>query len=135
LKSCGFDIALIGSTLKAWGGARIYDEDICKQIEVRLGAKCINTVGEWPSFMHLMAFIHCASCYIGLDTGPTHLAALLGVPVVELYAFIDEQRYHFWKLTGKHTKMIVEENLNAVSVEDVASVVWQQMAGIKSSIE
>jgi ADP-heptose:LPS heptosyltransferase len=42
---------------------------------------CLNV----PSLRQFAALVSYCRLYVGLDTGPTHLAALLGVPVIALY--------------------------------------------------
>lgn len=44
----------------------------------------------------LMALIESASLYVGNDSGPMHVAAALGTPVVGIFGSSDPKRWHPW---------------------------------------
>jgi heptosyltransferase-3 len=52
-------------------------------------------VSDLPSG-ELMALLETASLYVGNDSGPMHVAAALGTPVVGIFGSSDPQRWHPW---------------------------------------
>jgi len=56
-------------------------------------------------------------CYLGNDSGITHLAAMLGVPTVAIFGPTDPK---IWRPIGPFVKMIHEPNLEALSVDIVS---------------
>lgn len=52
-----------------------------------------NLAPATPSLAHLMALSDRAACLIGTDSGPVHLAAYRGTPVVALFGPTDPQVY------------------------------------------
>lgn len=122
----GFKVVLIGSHLKGWGGAPILDEFFCNAIHSKRAKKCVNLVGKTKDFMTLSALIQKASVYCGLDTGPTHLAVCLGVPVVEIYKFINQETLTLWKPYGEMVSVIQHDDLEQVSEEQVIHVLEKQ---------
>jgi heptosyltransferase-2 len=59
------------------------DERLGDALQERLGAAVINTAGQ-TSLRQSAALIERCRLFIGNDTGPMHLAAAVGVPVVEI---------------------------------------------------
>ncbi len=55
-----------------------------KAVAAALGTQCENIAGEL-SLRESSAVMACLSLYIGVDTGPTHVAGALGIPMVALY--------------------------------------------------
>jgi ADP-heptose:LPS heptosyltransferase len=60
------------------------DKEFSKNVRNLIGDDAI-TVVERVDFSLLMGIIALCNIFIGVDTGPTHLAAALGVPAVGLY--------------------------------------------------
>lgn len=64
---------------------------------------CCALAPPTPSLQHLMALTDQAALLIGTDSGPVHLAAYRGTPVVALYGPTDPQRYAPY---GKHVQVV-----------------------------
>ena len=70
----------------------------------------------------LAARISSCAAFVGHDSGITHLAAALGLPIVALWG---ESAEDVWKPKGAKISLVKEENgLSALSVERVARAVW-----------
>ena len=118
----GYKVILIGSHLRGWGGADIFDTHNCMEINTLTNNACVNLAGQTQNFMILAALTQKASIYFGLDTGPTHLASLLGLPVVELYKFIDTHTLSLWKPYGNKVHVIQNENMQQMEVREIIQV-------------
>ena len=87
LHARGFKVVLIGSKIKEWGGAPVLDEYNCSKIHEMVPKESVNLIGKTDDLMTLSSVIRHARLYCGLDTGPTHLASLLNVPIIEIYKY------------------------------------------------
>jgi ADP-heptose:LPS heptosyltransferase len=58
----------------------------------------------------------CCKCYLGNDSGITHLAALLGVPTLALFGASDPA---VWHPVGKAVKVIAARSLEDISIYTV----------------
>lgn len=61
-------------------------------------------------------------CYLGNDSGITHLAALLGLPTIALFGPSDPAT---WRPVGKHVTVIYEPLLAHIAVSAVISAIEQ----------
>jgi len=59
------------------------DEFIGQQIQMKLGDSVINTIGQTTLRQTCALLEHCA-LFVGNDSGPKHMAAAVGVPVIEI---------------------------------------------------
>ena len=59
------------------------EESIGSALKRRLGPLAINAVGN-TTLRQAAAFLKQAALFVGSDAGPMHIAAAMGVPVVEL---------------------------------------------------
>lgn len=59
-----------------------------------------------------------AKFVVGVDTGTTHMAALLGTPTLALYGPTDMS---VWKLVGPRTRYIKHEAMELITVQEVLS--------------
>ncbi len=71
------------------------------------------------------AVLSCCSCYVGNDSGITHLAAWLGLPVVALFGPTDPA---MWAPRGEHVRVVAApggrgSNMEAISVTQVFDAV------------
>jgi len=92
-------------------------------LERKLNAK--NLVGKLPiSTTAALLKDHC-SCFVGLDSGPMHLASLLGVPVVGLFKVSNPKR---WGPSGKPSLVIKEPTQDGFirRIDDIVSFVVSQ---------
>ena len=69
-------------TLLCLGGPA--DAQKGKTVATALGSRCENIAGEL-TLRESSAVMSRLSLYIGVDTGPTHVAGALGIPMVVLY--------------------------------------------------
>jgi heptosyltransferase-2 len=81
----------LGDWLQSQHDARIVivggagDEPLGRAVKEQLGGKPIDTVGHLTLRQTAALLRHC-HCFIGNDSGPKHLAAAVGVPVIEINA-------------------------------------------------
>lgn len=59
------------------------EEPLGKELEQALGRAVVNAVGR-TTLRQTAALLKCCRLFVGNDAGPMHMAAALGVPVVEL---------------------------------------------------
>ncbi|MBO5244513.1 MAG: lipopolysaccharide heptosyltransferase I [Selenomonadales bacterium] len=67
------------------------DEKRAKEIHKKMRSTATNLVGK-TSLKELAAIIRGARAFVGGDTGPTHMAAGLGVPAIEIMGPTDANR-------------------------------------------
>ena len=48
---------------------------------------------EMPGLKHYACFVHSANLYFGCDTGPMHIAAIMGTPVVAVFGGTDPAKH------------------------------------------
>jgi ADP-heptose:LPS heptosyltransferase len=70
-----------------------------------------------------------ARIYIGNDSGPTHLAAALGTPVVALFGPSDPA---VWAPRGPHVAIAAAPALDTITVDRVASLVWKTLENARA---
>jgi heptosyltransferase I len=121
LRRCGVDRYVVlspggGWRSKCWPAERF--GELCRQIRESLGLRCVVNYGPGEDDLgqavraasgdaepllydgelgQLMAMLRGAKCIVGGDTGPLHLAIVLGTPAVALYGPTDPTRngpYH-----------------------------------------
>ncbi len=71
---------------------------------------------EQPELIALAALIERSSLYIGNDSGPTHLAAVIGRPVLALFGPTDSG---VWMPAGPDVEIMQVDELARVCVDDV----------------
>ncbi|MEK6591243.1 MAG: glycosyltransferase family 9 protein [Nitrospinota bacterium] len=67
-------------------------------------------------FMKLAAIINKCSCYIGNDSGITHLSAITGITTIAIYGATDPA---IWGPIGRNAIVIKKDSLEDIGVEDV----------------
>jgi ADP-heptose:LPS heptosyltransferase len=82
------------------------------------GARCFNDLYE------LAGWLAGARIYIGNDSGPSHLAAAVGTPVVALFGPSDAA---VWAPRGPHATVAAAPTLEAITVEHVERLVWNML--------
>jgi ADP-heptose:LPS heptosyltransferase len=77
--------------------------------------RAVADLAQPATYLELFDVISAARVYVGNDTGPTHLAAITGVPTVALFG-TDPAR---WRPIGPRVTIVRGETLEAIAVEDV----------------
>lgn len=86
-----------------WIGADIEDQRIAEKIELELkGIKSVNFCGKL-SCVELISLLKSASLFIGADSGPMHVAASTGIPVIGLFGITNEV---IWAPLGSKSEII-----------------------------
>ncbi|HWB53686.1 MAG TPA: glycosyltransferase family 9 protein, partial [Tepidisphaeraceae bacterium] len=70
----------------------------------------------WPAtYVELLKELRQARVFVGNDSGPAHLAGIIGVPTVALFGASDSR---LWKPLGPHVA-VVERPLGELSMDQV----------------
>jgi ADP-heptose:LPS heptosyltransferase len=69
-----------------------------------------------------------ASLYLGNDSGPTHLAALLALPTLALFGRDNDVT---WRPLGPGVRLIKRLPLEEIEVEEVIGAASEMLAGAK----
>jgi heptosyltransferase-2 len=81
------------------------DAELGQQIEQELGSAVVNVVGK-TTLRQMAALLSRCHLYVGNDSGPMHIAAAMGVPVVAMFGSSCHHRFRPW---GKqHTVLNLE---------------------------
>ncbi len=75
---------------------------------------------RFEDLYELACWLAAARIYIGNDSGPTHLAAAVGTPVVALFGPTDPA---VWAPRGPRVAIAAAAALDAITVEQVANLV------------
>lgn len=140
---------LCGKGLKVvlCGGPADIDRSLADDIQQHANCEVVDFVGQ-TSLHQMAALLKCASVVIAPDTGPAHIAAAMGTPVVGLYAHsnprrtgpyhnlnfvasvydevIQEQKGKAWDALKWGTRAKGSELMQRISVEQV----WKQITEI-----
>jgi len=130
------------------------EEEFGKEFVRRLGKRVINQIDGVLSLRQMAALLKRCQVYVGNDTGPMHLAAAVGTPVVGLFGSSCSHRFAPWGTD--HTVMwsalpcspCFEQNhmaqceqcifnevecMRAIGLEEVKSAVAAQLARVAQS--
>ncbi|GLI39691.1 lipopolysaccharide heptosyltransferase II [Geobacter hydrogenophilus] len=86
--------AAVAETLASrWGGKMVItggggEKNIADEIEGALGGRCLNLAGK-TTVRSLMAIIKRCDFFVTNDSGPMHIAAAFGVPLVAIFGSTD----------------------------------------------
>lgn len=97
------------------------DGDLVKGVQAHLTVDSIAWVGDL-SFAEIGALAASARCYIGNDTGLTHVAAASGAHVVMMMGPTDPKRYA--PFTANHLALWKPTNINAGGVASAHDQAW-----------
>jgi hypothetical protein len=81
---------------------------------------------RFANLYELACWLRSARVYIGNDSGPTHLAAAVGTPVVALYGPSDPA---IWAPRGPQVTLAAAPSLEAIDVDQVESLVYYILGG------
>jgi len=114
-----FKPVLIGSSLRFTGETPILDIPSCEAIQRLTFDRSFNLAGQTNSILLLTELIRACDIYIGLDTGPTHIAAASGIPVLELFKKESEEQFNAWKAWGEHVTICDTYDIDEISPKKV----------------
>ncbi len=77
---------------------------------------CVDLTGETKVEM-LGGLFSKASVIVGVNTGPSHIASIIGAPTIGLFGRRDKMEV--WGLTGRRASMIYGNGMDAISVDTV----------------
>jgi heptosyltransferase III len=80
------------------------------------------SIAEPKSYLELFEVIQKANCFIGNDTGPTHLAAMSGVKTVALFGTDPTE----WRPLGPRVKVLQKDGIENITLAEVASAVFEK---------
>jgi heptosyltransferase III len=114
-----------GSPKKRWPLERF--QELAQRLARRMPFEwCAGPEDELPGarrfedLYELACWLATARIYIGNDSGPTHLAAAVGTPVVALFGPSDPA---VWAPRGAHVTIAAAPALDTITVEQVAGLV------------
>jgi lipopolysaccharide heptosyltransferase III len=114
-----------GSPKKRWPLERF--QELAARLADRMPVEwCAGPEDDLPGarrfddLFDLACWLGTARIYIGNDSGPTHLAAAVGTPVVALFGPSDPA---VWAPRGPHVAIAAAPMLDSITVERVASLV------------
>jgi ADP-heptose:LPS heptosyltransferase len=114
-----------GSPKKRWPLERF--QELAERLARRMPVEwCAGPEDELPGarrfedLYELACWLATARIYIGNDSGPTHLAAAVGTPVVALFGPSDPA---VWAPRGPHVAIAAAPALERITVEQVAGLV------------
>jgi heptosyltransferase III len=120
-----------GSRKKCWPLERF--QDLARRLAGRMPvAWCAGPEDDLPSAVRfadlyeLACWLASARIYIGNDSGPTHLAAAVGTPVVALFGPSDPA---VWAPRGPRVALAAAPSLEAITVDQVESLVYYILGG------
>jgi len=90
-------------------------DDLMQQLSLSPTSEMFKLLTNAPLLEVALQLQQCR-CYLGNDSGITHLAAMLGVPTVAIFGPTDPK---IWHPIGPFVKVIHEPGLEDVTVDDV----------------
>lgn len=88
--------------------------------------RSIGKVIEPATLVALFDSLQQAALYLGNDSGPTHLAALLGLPTLALFGRDNDVA---WRPLGPGVRIIKRVPLESIAVEEVLAAATELLAG------
>jgi heptosyltransferase III len=97
------------------------DEEVVEKVRASMKDEPSAVISGLP-IMDLAALLSSCACYLGNDSGVTHLAAAVGVPVVAIFGPTDPA---IWGPRGRSVEILRDGSgqLESISVEQVAKAV------------
>jgi len=90
-------------------------DDLLQQLPLPPKPEMLMVLAHAP-LLEVARQLRQCSCYLGNDSGITHLAAMLGVPTVAIFGPTDPK---IWRPVGPFVNVIHEPRLEALSEDDV----------------
>ncbi len=122
-----FQPVLIGSSIRFAGKLPILDIPSAEAIQRLSFDRAFNFAGQIDSVLMLTELIRKSKLYIGLDTGPTHIASVLKIPTLELFKKENNLQFETWKIRGENTKIIATDSMSEINSNDLITSLsqWQ----------
>lgn len=97
--------------------------------EVKQRIASVATVHQPADLVALFTLLQSAKLYIGNDSGPTHLAAISGVPTLALFGRDNEAS---WRPVGPSVRLIKQVPIDGLPLEPVLAATREMLAGAAS---
>ena len=110
---------IIGSSLRFAGQLPILDIPSAEAIQRLSYDRSFNFAGNTDSMDLLINLIQQSDLYIGLDAGPTHIAAVSGIPTVELFKVQTPHQLTTWRTQGDHVLVVPADSMDELSASSV----------------
>lgn len=110
LKAMGFDVRITLGEVEAEKWA----EKTVSALE------SVGNVVRPRTYLELYDLLVPASLFIGNDSGPGHLAAMIGVPTISLFGPTDPA---VWKPIGPATAVVQARAMDAINLDDVVAAI------------
>jgi heptosyltransferase III len=94
--------------------------DLLQQLPLPPNSEMLNVLANAP-LLEVAQHIQQCRCYLGNDSGITHLAAMLGVPTVAIFGPTDPK---IWRPVGPFVNVIHEPRLEHISVDAVLDAIF-----------
>ena len=94
-------------------------EDILRLLPLQPQSGLLSTLIDMP-LIHVAQHLLQCWCYIGNDSGVTHLAAMLGIPTIALFGPTNPST---WRPIGPGVTVIQESHLQSLAVETVLDAI------------
>jgi len=115
----GFQPVLFGSNLRFAGQLPILDVPFAEAIHRLSFDRAFNMAGQTEHVLILAALIGHLDLYIGLDTGPTHIASVCGIPTLELFWKQSDHQFATWKAYGSSVQCIASDDMCLITADQV----------------
>ncbi|MFN7997322.1 MAG: glycosyltransferase family 9 protein [Bryobacteraceae bacterium] len=122
-----------GSRQKCWPIARF--RELAALLEKRMPVEwCAGPEEElaeakrFGDLYELACWLATACVYVGNDSGPTHLAAAVGTPVVALFG---PSNAVVWAPRGPEIAVVAGPSMESITIRQVESVVRRMLSGVR----
>jgi hypothetical protein len=120
-----------GSRTKCWPLERF--RELARRLSQRMPVQwcagpedVLPCAARFDDLYELACWLAFARIYIGNDSGPTHLAAAAGTPVVALFGPTDPS---VWAPRGPRVEIAAAPSVSMITVEQVESLVYYTLGG------
>jgi len=101
-------------------------DDLLQQLPVPPKSEMFKVLTHAP-LLEVAQHLQQCRCYLGNDSGITHLAAMLGVPTIAIFGPTDPK---IWRPVGPFVNVIHEPRLEDVSEDAVLEAIFSYSSGI-----
>lgn len=90
----------------------------------------VATLHHPPDLVTLFGLLQSAKLYIGNDSGPTHLAAISGVPTLALFGRDNEIS---WRPVGPHVRLLKQVPIEDLPLEPVLAMAREMLTNVATA--